>query len=59
MLQKLPVNIAHFKVDFIKSYNEESDDGLMFNILKYHMNLIMIFYFYLRGSKLKIRKACS
>ena len=59
MSQKLPVNnvewikdTSQFNEDFIKNYNEESDEEyflqLMFNILKYFMNLIMIFCFYLK-----------
>ena len=53
MSQKLPVNnfewiedTSQFNEDFIKSYNEESDEGyfleIIFNILKKHMNFIMI-----------------
>ena len=57
ILQKLSVNnfewikdTSQFNKDFIKSYNEESDEGyflkLMFNILKNYMNFIMIYHFY-------------
>ena len=57
MSQKLPVNnfgwvkdTSQFNDDFIKNYNEESDEGyflkLMFNILKNYMNFIMIYHFY-------------
>ena len=53
MSQKLPVNnfewiedTSQFNGDFIKSYNEESDEGyfleVIFNILKKHMSVIMI-----------------
>ena len=59
MSQKLPVNnfkwikdTSQFNEDFIKNYNEESDEGyflkLMFNILKNDMKFIMIYHFYLR-----------
>ena len=58
MLQKLPVNnfewikdTSQFNEDFIKNYNEESDQGillkLIFNILKEKINYIMIYHFYL------------
>ena len=56
MSQKLPVNkfdwikdTSQFNDDFIKSYNEGSDEGyveLMFNILKNYTNFIMIYHFY-------------
>ena len=53
MLQNLPVNnyewiedTSQFNEDFIKKYNEESDEGYflesMFNILKNYMNFNMI-----------------
>ena len=59
MLQKLPVNnfewikdTSQFNEDFIKNYNEESDQGillkLIFNILKEKINYIMIHHFYLK-----------
>ena len=56
MSQKLPVNnfewiqdTSQFNEDFIKNYNEESDERyLMFNILKNYMYLIIIYYFYLK-----------
>ena len=59
MLRKLLVNnfdwteyTSQFNEDFIKDYNEESNEGyflrLMFNILKNYMNLIMIYHFYLK-----------
>ena len=59
MLQKLPVNnfewikdTSQFNEDFIKNYNEESDQGillkLIFNILKEKINYIMIYHFYLK-----------
>ena len=57
MSQKLPVNnfewikdTSQFNEDFIKNYNEESDEEyfleLMFSILKNYMNSIMIYHFY-------------
>ena len=57
MSQKLPVNefewikdTSKFNEDFIKNCNEESDEGyflkLMFNILKFYMDFIMIYPFY-------------
>ena len=60
MLQKLSENnferiknTFRFNEDFIKDYNEDSDEGyfmkLSFSILKNYMNLIMIHHFYLRG----------
>ena len=60
MSQKFPINnfvciedTSQFNEDFIKSYNEESDEvyflKLMFSILKNYMNFIMIYHFYLRG----------
>ena len=59
MLQKLPVNnfewikdTSELNEDFMKNFNEESDEGfflkLMFNILKTYMNFIMIYHFYLK-----------
>ena len=59
MLPKLLVNnfdwienTSQFNEDFIKDYNEESNEGYflrwMFNILKNYMNLIMIYHFYLK-----------
>ena len=59
MLQKLPVNNfkwikdnSQFNEDFIKTYNEESDEGyflkFMFNVLKNYTNFIMIYHFYLK-----------
>ena len=59
MLPKLLVNnfdwignTSQFNEDFIKDYNEESNEGhflrWMFNILKNYMNLIMIYHFYLK-----------
>ena len=56
ILQKLPVNnfkwiedAFQFNEDFIKNYNEESNEGifskLIFNILKNYMNFMMIFHF--------------
>ena len=64
MLQKLPVNnfewikdTSELNEDFMKNFNEESDEGfflkLMFNILKTYMNFIMIYHFYLKEWKLK------
>ena len=55
MLQELPVNnfgclkdSFQFNEDFIKNYNEESDEGyllkLMFNILKNYTNFITMIY---------------
>ena len=57
MLRKLPVNnfewigdTSQFNEDFIKNYNEESDERyflkLMFNILKNYMDFIMIYHCY-------------
>ena len=60
MSQKLLVNnfewinhTSQFSKDFIRHYNEETDEGyfieslkLMFNILEYFMNFIMIYHFY-------------
>ena len=54
---KLPVNklewiedTFQFNEDFIKKYNEKSDEGYFLevdvNILKSHMNFIMIYNFY-------------
>ena len=69
MLQKLQahnfegiVNTSQFNDYFIKSYNEESDEGyfflkLMFNILKTYMNFILIFHFYQRELILKNLKS--
>ena len=59
MSQKLPVNNfkwikdnSQFNEDFIKTYNEESDEGyflkFMFNVLKNYTNFIMIYHFYLK-----------
>ena len=56
MSQKFPVNkfewiedTSQFLEDtVIKSYNEESDEGYFFNILKNCMNFIMIYIFYLK-----------
>ena len=58
MSQKLPVNnfewiedTSQFNEDFIKNYNEESDNDiflqLMFSIFKKCMALTMICYFYM------------
>ena len=59
MVQKLPANsfewiedTSQFNEDFIKNYNEESDE-VLFNILKYYINLIMIYHFYLKIEKVK------
>ena len=55
MSQKLPVNnferiedTFQFNEDFIKNYNEKSNEGykLMFNTLKNYMNFIMTYHFY-------------
>ena len=67
MLQKLPANnfewikdTSQFTEDFIKSYNEESDEEyfleVKFNILKNHMNFVMIYHFYQKELKLKKSK---
>ena len=64
MLLKLPVNsfkwvgnTFKFNEDFIKSYNENSNEEyflkLMFNIQKNCMNFIMIFHFYQKEGKLR------
>ena len=61
MSPKVPVNnfewikdTSQFNENFLKNYNEESDEGyflkLMFNVLKNYMNFIIIYHFYLRGS---------
>ena len=58
MSQKLPVNTFEciagtyqFNEDFIKSYNEESDEGYFLEVDVYYpenyMNFIMIDHFYL------------
>ena len=60
MSQMLPVNnfewnndTYQFDEDFIKNYNEESDEGyflkLMFNTQKNYMNVIVTHHFYLIG----------
>ena len=60
MSQKLPVNnfegikdTSQLNEDFIKNYNEESDEGyfskFMFSTLKGYTNFIIIYFFYLRG----------
>ena len=60
MSQMLPVNnfewindTYQFDKDFIKNYNEESDEGyflkLMFNTQKNYMNVIVTHHFYLIG----------
>ena len=57
MSQKLPVNnfewikdTSQFNEDFIKNYNEESDEGYFLevdvDILKNYMNFIIICHFY-------------
>ena len=57
MLQKLPVNnfewiedTSQFNEDFIKNYNEESNEGYFLKVdvqyLEYYMNFIMIYHFY-------------
>ena len=59
MSQKFPLNnfewikdTSQFNEDFIKSYTEESDEGYFLEVdvqyLKIYMNLIMIYYFYLK-----------
>ena len=57
MLQKLPVNnfewikdTSQFNEDFIKNYNEESDEGyfLEADILKTYKNFIKIYHFHLK-----------
>ena len=56
MSQKLPVNklewredTSPFKEDFIKNYNEESDEGYFLEVdvqyLKNYMNFIMTYHF--------------
>ena len=67
MLQKIPVNkfewieyTTLFNKDFIKSYNEKSNERyflkLMFNILRNYRNFVMICHFYLKGCNLKRSK---
>ena len=55
MSQKLPVNkfewieyTSQINEDLMKSYTEESDEGLqlMLNVLKNYINFIMIYHFY-------------
>ena len=57
MSQKLPVNdfewikdTSQFNEDFIKIYNEESDEGYFFEVdvqcLDNYVNFIMIYHFY-------------
>ena len=59
MLQKLPVNkfewienTSQFNKDFLKNYNEETDEGYFLEIdVQYpenYMNFIIICHFYLR-----------
>ena len=68
MLQKLSVNnfewredTSQFHEDFLKSCNEESDEGyflrLIFSILKNCMNFIVICYFYPKERKIKMSKS--
>ena len=43
---------SQFNKDFIKNYNEESNEGYFLevdDILKNYMNFIKIYHFYLRG----------
>ena len=48
---------SEFNTDFIKNYNEESNEGhflkLMFNIEKNYMNFKTIYYFYQKEWRLK------
>ena len=57
MLQKPPVNnfdsiqnTSQFNENFIKSYNEESDEGYFLKVdvqyLEHYRNFIMIYHFY-------------
>ena len=59
MSQKFPLNnfewikdTSQFNEDFINSYTEESDEGYFLEVdvqyLKTYMNLIVIYYFYLK-----------
>ena len=58
MSQKLPINnfewikyTFQFNEDFIKTYNEGTDEGYFLEVdVQYddYMNFIMIYYFYLR-----------
>ena len=54
-------NTSQFDEDFIKIYNEESDEEyfsrLMFNILKNYMNFLMIYHFYQKKWKFKKSKS--
>ena len=53
-------DFSQFNEDFIKSYNEESDQNifsnLMFNILNNYMKLITIYQFYQKEWRLKKSK---
>ena len=64
MLQKLPINnfgkikrTSQFYNDFIKNYKKNVMKDIflepMFNILKNYMNLIVIYYFYMKEWKIK------
>ena len=70
MLQKLPVShyewikdISQFNEDFIKNYNEDSDDGYFLEVdIQYFENLHDLHNnlpFLPKRKKLKSRKACS
>ena len=68
MSQKFRVNnfegikdASQYNEDFIKNYNEESDEDIFLkltvNILKNYTNFIMIYHFYQKGLKLKKSKS--
>ena len=67
MSQKLPVDsfewieeTSQFNKDFIKSYNEESDEGYVLEVdvqsQKNFMNFIMTYHFYPKERNLKQSK---
>ena len=66
MSQKLPVNkfewieeTAQFNEDFIKNYNEESDEGYFLEVdVQYPEKLHELHHFY-QKENLKSRKACN
>ena len=68
MSQKLPVNnfewieeTSRFNEDFLKNFNDESDEGyfleMIFNIPRKYMNFIMTYHFYPKERNLKKSKS--